>query len=306
MRILVTGSDGFVGRHLCAHLRGRGDEVAEARGPVPHPDGDPLRIDVTDAARVRATVKAAAPEGVIHLAGFASVGKSHQDPSLAFRVNALGAVNLLTAVRDEVPAARVVLVGSGESYGAISPGTRATEELPLVPASPYAAGKVAAEIAAAQFQRSYGLHVVCARPFNHLGRGQDPGFVVPSMAAQIQAIRRGEAPAVLQVGNLEPWRDFSHVEDVVAAYRLLLEKGEAGAAYNICSGEGRTIRSVIDELVALAGVELRIEVDASRVRAVEIPYLVGDPAKLERLGWRRSHSVREALTQVLEEHARRS
>lgn len=301
MRILVTGADGFVGRHLCRFLKLQGDEVIEAHGPSA---GDERKLDITDASDVLERVRQAKPEGVIHLAGFSSVGKSHLEPNLVFQVNAVGTVNLLAAVREAALRARVLLVGSGEMYGSVPGDARATESTPLAPLSPYAASKLAAECAGMQFNRSYGIAVVCARPFNHLGAGQDPGFVVPSFASQVQTIAQGNSEPVLKVGNLEPIRDFSHVLDVVAAYRLLLESGEPGTAYNVCSGEGRSIRSLLDELLSLAGLDASVEVDRSRVRPVEIPRLVGSPERLQQLGWAPSRTVRDALRDVLEEYRR--
>ncbi|MCI0673913.1 MAG: GDP-mannose 4,6-dehydratase, partial [Myxococcaceae bacterium] len=125
----------------------------------------------------------------------------------------------------------------------------------------------------------------------------------PSFAAQVQAITRGRAPPVLRVGDLAPVRDFSHVADVVRAYRLLLQRGVPGEAYNVCSGESRSIRSLLDALLCLAGVEARVEVDPARLRPVEIPTLSGSPAKLEALGWRQEHTLDQALMDVLEEAA---
>jgi GDP-4-dehydro-6-deoxy-D-mannose reductase len=302
MRVLVTGADGFVGKHLCRHLRENGDEVIEAHGPrgdSAHAPG--LSVDVTALESVRACVAEARPDGVIHLAGFSSVAKSHQDPARAFAVNAQGSVNLLVALKESAPRARVVLVGSGEMYGAVPSGTRATEDTPLRPLSPYAAAKVAAEVAGLQFTRGYKLEVVSARPFNHLGPGQDPGFVVPAFAAQLARIGADQAEPVLKVGDLGPIRDFSHVRDVVAAYRLMLLRGEAGAAYNVCSGAGRSIRDLLDEMLRLSGVNARVEVDPARLRPAEIPSLVGDPARLIALGWEPRLGATDALREVLEE-----
>ncbi|ABF87804.1 GDP-4-dehydro-6-deoxy-D-mannose reductase [Myxococcus xanthus DK 1622] len=300
MRILVTGADGFVGRHLCALLRAAGDEVVEAHGPRGEGiNSNALHFDVANEASVKAAVAEVKPEGIIHLAGFSSVAKSHHNPSRVFAVNTMGVVHLLTAVRESVPKARVVLVGSGEVYGPVPEGTRATEDTPAVPLSPYAASKSAAELAAVQFHRSYGLEVVMARPFNHLGAGQDPTFVVPSFAAQIRAIGLGTVDPVLRTGNLDAVRDFSHVRDVVEAYRLLLDKGEPGQAYNIGSGEGRTIRSLLEEMLSLAGVSARIELDPARLRPSDIPSLVGAPDKLKALGWVPKLTVADALRDVL-------
>ena len=300
MRVLVTGSDGFVGRHLCNYLRESGDEVIGARWSSAEEPGD-LRVDVTDAVAVRRMVEAARPDAVIHLAGVASVAASYRDPPRAFAVNALGTVHVLAAVQEAAATARVVLVGSAEMYGALPEGVRASEGTPLRPLNPYAASKVAAEVAGFQFHRGSRTAVISARSFNHLGKGQRPDFVVPSFAAQIAAIKRRHAPPILRVGNLAPIRDFSHVRDVVAAYRLLAVRGMPGEAYNVCSGEGRTIRSVLETMLQLAGVDARLEVEAARLRPNDQPSLVGDPSKLMELGWKPLLSLKDALLDVLAE-----
>ena len=296
MRVAVTGADGFVGRHLCALLGSRGDAVLALAGP-PERAGEHV-VDVLDEGAISRALAPFAPDAIVHLAGVSSVARSHEAPLETFRVNALGAVNLCAVVRAVAPKARVLLIGSGEMYGSITPGERARESWPLAPTSPYAASKVAAEVAAFQFHRAYGLQVISARPFNHLGRGQAPTFAIPSFARQLCAMNGG---GQLSVGNLEPVRDFSHVEDVVGAYRLLLERGVAGEAYNVASGVGRTVRSVVEEMIAASGVNARIEVDPARVRPVELPCLVGDSSKLRALGWSPRRSVRDALDEALAE-----
>ncbi|HYH99217.1 GDP-mannose 4,6-dehydratase [Hyalangium sp.] len=300
MRILVTGADGFAGQHLCELLRAAGDEVVEAHGPrAEGMSSAALNFDIADEAAVRAAMEKARPEGIIHLAGFSSVARSHGNPARVFAVNALGTVNLLTAARESAPEARVLLASSGEVYGPVPEGTRATEEQVLIPLSPYATSKRAAELAGQQFHHSYGLQVVVARAFHHLGDGQDPTFVVPSFAAQLRAIRQRKADPVLRVGNLDAIRDFSHVRDVARAYRLLLTAGVAGQMYNVCSGTGRTIRSVLEEMLVLSGLSVRIELDPARLRPSDIPSLVGAPDKLRALGWEPRHTVTDALRQVL-------
>ena len=300
MRVLVTGADGFVGRHACAALRAAGDEVVEVHGPRGEGiSSTALHFDIADEAKVKAAVSEVKPEAVLHLAGFSSVAKSHQNPARVFAVNTMGVVHLLTALRESAPKARVLLVSSGEVYGPVAEGTRANEGHPHVPLSPYAASKSAGELAGEQFFRSYGMEVILARPFNHLGAGQDPTFVVPSFAAQIRAIALGTVDPVLRTGNLDAIRDFSHVKDVVDAYRLLLLKGEAGQAYNVGSGEGRTIRNVLEEMIALSGVQARIELDPARLRPSDIPSLVADTTKLRALGWAPKLSVADALRDVL-------
>jgi GDP-4-dehydro-6-deoxy-D-mannose reductase len=296
VRILVTGSGGFVGQHLCRHLTSIGDEVI----PCPGPDGAGS-LDVTDAEAVKRHILHVRPEGIIHLAGVSSVAWSHLNALTTFRVNATGTVNLLQAVREALPTARLLLVGSGEMYGRLSEGHRAREEDPLRPLSPYAASKCAAEDVARQYAASYGLQVVCARPFNHVGPGQAQHFVVPSFTRQIADVKQGRRQPVIEVGDLSPVRDFLHVEDVIRGYRLLLEKGGAGTPYNLCSGEPLSIRALLDQLLELAGIHLDVKVDPARVRPAEIPWLVGDGSRIGALGWQPHRTARAALGEALQE-----
>jgi GDP-4-dehydro-6-deoxy-D-mannose reductase len=299
MRVLVTGAGGFVGRHLCEHLAAHDDQPIPIGWPASSTQDGAKSVDVTNAQAVRDAFDASRPDAVVHLAGLSSVAASHRDPSRTFAVNVLGAVHVLAAVQQVAPRARVLLVGSSEMYGAVESGSRVTEDAPLRPLSAYASSKVAAEVAGFQFHRGSSVAVISARPFNHVGRGQRIDFVVPSFAEQIASICRGRTSPVLQVGNLDAVRDFSHVADVVEAYRLLLHRGEPGQAYNVCSGEGRSIRSILERMIELAGVEVRIEVDPSRFRPNDLPYLVGDPVKLQRLGWRPSRRLDDALLDAL-------
>lgn len=294
MRVLVTGADGFVGRHLCSAFEARGDTVWAAGGP-----GGVRALEITSQAEVAKCVADCKPEGIVHLAGISSVARSHAAPAEAVTVNVLGAAHLLQAVREHAPKARVLLVGSGEEYGRLEEGHPADEETPLAPLSPYAASKVAAETLGRQAIASYGTAVVFLRPFNHLGAGQAPGFVVPSFAAQLMKVSRGRSSPVIEVGDLAPVRDFTHVLDVVDAYLLLLAHGQPGEAYNICSGKGWSIRQVLEALQQIVGTSAEIKADPSRLRPAEIPWLVGKPARIERLGWKRQRTVEQALTEAV-------
>jgi len=145
------------------------------------------------------------------------------------------------------------------------------------------------------------MKVVCVRPFNHLGRGQAPNFAVPAFARQIVEAGRSRARHSISVGNLDPIRDFSDVDDVVAAYALLLERGIPGEAYNVSSGAGRTIRSILEELMEIAEVDLDVRVDPSRFRASELPVLVGNSSKIRALGWTPRRALGETLRAVLDD-----
>jgi GDP-4-dehydro-6-deoxy-D-mannose reductase len=300
MRILITGADGFVGTHAARVFRDRGDEVVEMCGSPRASTSASVTVELRDSRAVRDAVAWAKPEGVLHLAGASSVARSHENPGEAFQINTLGTANLLDAIRRGAPKARVLIVSSGEVYGATDHVV--TERDGTKPTSPYAASKLAAEIAVHQFVASYRLQAVIARPFNHLGRGQAPHFVVPSFVRQIQAIQESGQGELL-VGNIEAVRDFSHVLDVVNAYLLLLDRGVVGETYNVGSGVGRSIRSLLDELIEIAKVKVQLVVDPRRLRPVELPSLVGDSAKLRALGWKPVRSVTSALAEALSEAA---
>ncbi len=302
MRVLVIGANGFVGPHLCRSLEHAGDDVIalDGVGSAAQPARDGARpIDVRDRQAVAEAIADVRPEAIVHLAAVASVAYSHVDPLRTFEVNTLGVLNVCSAMKASAPTARLLYVSSGEVYGAVPDRVPATEQTALAPCSPYAASKVAAESVCFQFGRSYGLHVVCARPYNHIGPGQTPTFAIPSFARQLIEARRAGHRATLLVGDLTPVRDFSHVLDVVTAYRLLLQAGLPGEVYNVCSGQGRPIRSMLDDLVELVGVAADIRIDPEKLRPSDIPFMVGDATKLRALGWAPRRTVRDALIDVL-------
>ena len=301
MRVLVTGATGFVGRHLLDALRAAGHEPVAVGGPL---DGPPaVGLNIVDAQAVRRVVDAAAPEAIVHLAGQAFVPQSVADPLGTLAVNAGGTANVLEAARayrDRVGAPlRVLLISSAEVYGVQRPERMPLDENAVIrPANAYAASKAAAEAYALAWHRSYDLDCVIARPFNHIGPGQDPRFVVPSFAHQLAQIAAG-APPVMLVGNLEPQRDFLDVRDVVAAYVLLLANGRAGEVYNICSGHPVAIREVLRQLITIAGVAVEVRDDPERVRSSDLPILSGDATKLRAAtGWAPQYALATSLRDI--------
>jgi GDP-4-dehydro-6-deoxy-D-mannose reductase len=289
VRAFVTGASGFVGRWLVAHLQVSGDEVLAPE------------VEITDADAVRAAIAGAAPDTVYHLAAVANVGESWGDPRQTFAVNATGTLHVLEAARALARLPTVLLVCSAEVYGRVGPSELPlTEESPLRPLSPYAASKVAAEFLGVQAHLGYGVPVIRARAFNHIGPGQAPTFVVSSLARQIAEVER-RGGGVIDAGNLSTRRDFTDVRDVVRAYRLLVERGAPGEAYNVCAGESVAVEEVARRLIALAGVAAELRVVPERVRAVEVPELRGDPARLVgATGWRRERTLDETLLDVLD------
>lgn len=291
MIALITGQSGFVGTHLSAYLRACGDEVL----PCTDRTGGP--VDVTDPAAVGDAIEGRSIDVVYHLAALTQVGASFDDPVPVWRVNTEGTLNVVRAATRA--RARVIVVSSADAYGAAAHAGQLREDEPLAPLSPYGASKAATETLCQQAHRSRATDVVIARAFNHTGAGQPANFVVPALAARVAAAERTGEPSVA-VGNLDPVRDISHVADIVAAYRLLAEHGQAGEIYNVCSGRGVSVRNVAETYLALATAPLTLTTDPELVRPVEVASLVGDNTKLRAAtGWAPTHTLETTLADVL-------
>jgi GDP-4-dehydro-6-deoxy-D-mannose reductase len=310
MRLLILGATGFVGRHLLRECRGRGDELwATYRPGDLQPSGGGVRwlpVDVLETDSIREALAASRPEGVVHLAGQASVATANRDPIGTFRINAEGTYRVLNALREQAPHARAIAVGSAEVYGVVPAAELPVRETrPLAPSSPYGASKAAADLVAEQAAIGWGLDVVRMRPFNHVGPGQRQGFVAPDFASQVAAIERGESEPVLRVGNLSGRRDFTDVRDIARAYRDAVERGRAGEAYNLCSGRPTRIEDIVRFFVDRSDVEIEVRPDESRLRPVDVPEFLGSPEKARaELGWVAEIPLESSLGDVLEEWRR--
>jgi GDP-4-dehydro-6-deoxy-D-mannose reductase len=291
VRSLITGGRGFVGHWLADHLRDLGDEVVAID----------REVEITDPAALLEAMSTATPDAVYHLAALTHVGQSWDEPLQVLEVNIMGTAAVLAAARQCGSDPRVLVTSSAEVYGSVTdPGQLPLSEgSPTAPLTPYAASKLAAEAVVAQAYLGHGQHVITVRPFNHIGPGQTPNFAVPALARRIvDADRRGSA--TIPVGNLSARRDFTDVRDVVRAYRLLVESGQPGEIYNVCSGRDVSIREIADGLLELAGTTLEFEVDPTLVRPIEVPVLRGDPTRLvEATGWAPEVSLERTLADVL-------
>jgi len=280
-----------VGPWLVRHLEAMGDAVVVA-GP---------EVDVTDPAAIGGAVAAAAADAVYHLAAQSSVDSSWTSAARTFEVNALGTLNVLESARACPTPPKVLLVSSAEAYGVVDPARLpVNEDTPLRPATPYGASKASAELIGLQQWLAHGLAVVRARPFNHTGPGQQPTFVVPALARQIALAERSGARSI-SAGNLQVARDLTDVRDVVRAYRLLIEGGQPGEVYNVCTGRSVTIEELARRLLHVAGVDLAVEVDPQRVRRVDLPDMRGDVTRLgQATGWRPEVDLDQTLRDVLD------
>lgn len=290
MRCVVTGGAGFAGRHLVRELEGHGHTVHVL---------DRSHVDVADPHLVAAAFTRLRPDAVFHLAAITHVGESWSDPGAVERVNVGGTRAVIEASAANA-ADVVVVVGSAEEYGAIgTTGSPINESAEPSPVSPYGISKLAATRFAVDFAAQSAMRVVVVRPFNHTGPGQIARFMVPALAQRILAAqRRGDRE--IAVGNLDPVRDLSDVRDVVRAYRLAAECGMNGEIYNVATGRGVTVRSVAERLMTIAGADLMLRVDPDLVRPVDIPVLIGDPAKFhDASGWQPVIDLDTTLAGVL-------
>jgi GDP-4-dehydro-6-deoxy-D-mannose reductase len=282
--VLITGAEGFVGTHLCALL---GDSAVAAG------------VDVLDQKAVFDAVNAARPGSVVHLAAESSVATSWRDAPATWSANVVGTVNVLQAVQEKQPSARVLFVSTGEVYGRAD-RLPTPESAPMAPVSPYAATKAAAEIACGQSGRR-GLDVVIARAFNHEGPGRDERFAMGSWAHQIARLEEAGG-GVLAVGDLSAERDITDVRDVCRAYSLLLDAAAAASGtYNVASGRSVPMSHIVELFVSLARCPVEVERIEDRVRPLDIPHMVGDAARLQKAtGWQPEIPLEQTVADMLQ------
>ncbi len=309
-KALITGIAGFAGGHLAGSLLESGWEVAgiERHGAVlDHPVflRERVGVEECDILAVRElgrVIRRFQPEAIFHLAGTTHIPMAQSDPQLAFETNIKGSLNILDAAAEYAPGSRLVLVSSAEVYGKAKPEEMPlTEDHPLRPASIYGLTKLCAEETASYFSRVRGLDTVILRAFNHIGPGQRPRFVAASFALQIARIEKDLQPPVLEVGNLEPARDFTDVRDMVRGYRLAAEKCRPGVICNICSGRAYTIREILDRLLALSDREIEVRASAERMRGTDVPVFRGDHSRFTAAtGWEPRHTIDQTLEAILD------
>lgn len=311
MRVLITGISGFVGSHLVEMLhtehpdaeivglveQGLDDGGAFASGNVRLVAGDLL-----DASSIMRTVEAAEPDLIFHLAAASSVAGSWDAPNVMLQVNVLGTLHLLEAVRLQHSMAKVVLACSAEAYGVVARNELPIrEEQPFRPVSPYAVSKAAVDLFGFQYHRSCALSTVRLRLFNQCGPRQTSRFVVASLARQIAEIEAGLRSPRLLVGNTEVRRDFVDVRDGVRAFWAAATAGEPGAAYNVCSGHARSIREILDALLAMSAVAIEVAPDPSLTRPADLDILEGDPSRFHAAtGWEPRLPFSQTLADTLD------
>ncbi len=303
MRVLITGAAGFVGTHLIRELCTAGHEpigldIRGARQPL----CSLLEADLTSRQEVVQAIRDAQPEACVHLAGIAFVPAASSDPARVLSVNSLGTLALLEGFRQLRPVTKLLIISSAEIYGTpANPSTPLTEQASLKPENLYAISKAAADLTGLLYARDHGMPVMTARPFNHIGPGQSRSFVIPAIASQLAAMKVGKTPRRLQVGNQDSARDFMDVRDTVRGYRLILEKGVPGEAYNLATGRLHRIGDVLKMLCDIAEVSPVVETVEALYRPTSASPLL-DTTKIRRqTGWVPEIPIETSLRDVFEE-----
>lgn len=300
-KVLVTGSNGFVGQHLVRELAESGITVIGVGGAQGAKDKSPYVADYQELDLTKPEeadrIDFSGVDGVIHLAGLAAVGPSFDNPMLYFNVNVGIEVNLFEAALKQKAAPRFIIVSSGTLYDPKA-ALPLAEESAIDPSSPYAVSKIGQE-QMAHYYNGRGFESIIVRPFNHIGPGQGPGFIVPDLAKQIVEAEKDPAQKIM-VGNLDAKRDYTDVRDIVKAYRLLLEKGRPGEVYNICSGQARSGHEILEGLLALTDNKPTVEQDQSRMRPSDNPVVYGSHDKLTTdTGWQPEIPIETTLADVV-------
>lgn len=303
MKILITGASGFVAGHLISHLEKQGHAIAGLSNTATAHKGleQYYQADLRDGDGLKTIVEETQPDVVYHLAAQSHVGSSFSDPWHTLENNIRSTLNLFEALRGSDT--KVLLASSSEVYGQIlEADLPISEKQPTRPNNPYGVSKMAQELLAHQYIASNGLAIYIARPFNHIGARQSHRFAIANFANQIARMEKGLQSPILMVGNLSAQRDFSNVQDVIEGYDAILTHGEVGEPYNIGSGVAYAIQELVDMLIDMATVQIKIEVEQTRLRPIDVPRIIADTSKLQQLsGWQPKISMQETLQAVLDD-----
>lgn len=310
MKALVIGAGGFVGGYLISRLSEKGWEIcatklADEKINIYDRDNVSCRIsnlDILEENSIRNLLNDFRPDVIFHLAAQSSVALSWERPALTADINIKGCINLLEAIRNAGLSPKILFIGSSEEYGyAVNCNGPVNENAVPKPANIYAITKLTQNMIGKLYCDAYGMNIISIRAFNHIGPGQSPAFVVSDFCKQAAEILCGKRAPVIKVGNLSAERDFTDVRDIVNAYVGLAEKGRTGETYNVGSGHAVSIQYVLDKIIELSGAEIRVEIDKSRFRPIDVPLISADVTKLRNdTGWKPEIELTATLGNVIE------
>ena len=303
-KVLIFGVGGFVGSYLSSEFISHGYTVygTDKVENTLLPKNVSFTIsDLMKAEEVELLVNDVQPDIIVNLAAISSVGASWGIPQLTMQVNVVGALNIMEAARKSECQPRVMFIGSSEEY--IISDFPMNENAPLNASNPYGISKVTQEQFAKLYREQYGLKIYCVRPFNHTGIGQRDSFVLPSFCKQVAEIEKSGKSGVIKVGNLSVKRDFSHVKDIVRAYRMIVESVDCETVYNVGSGEAYSLEKMLEYIIGLSSQQIEVQIDQSRFRPTDQPVICCDHSLItEKLGWEPEHTVFDALKEMFEKY----
>lgn len=304
---LITGANGFAGRHLAKLLATDDNEVYGISRRLPddltgkHPNVVYEQCNLTDSASVYNILQKIKPDCVFHLAAESSVASSWKSPINILNNNIISQVNIFEVIRELELSAKIVVACSSEEYGMVRESDiPVNENCCFNPLSAYAVSKVTQDMLAYQYYKSYNMDIVRVRSFNLTGPGRPPNYALSSFAKQIADIEKGNAGDTIMVGNLNVKRDYTDVRDAVKAYYLLALKAKPGKVYNLCSGKAHSLKELLDFLVSLSTVDIKIKVDESRFRPSDLPLMLGDNKRIKTdIGWEPEIDIHDTLKDLL-------
>lgn len=305
-KALIIGGAGFVGQYLADYLHDAcGYQVRSTKmkqESLPDVSYEVVDMNLLAKEEVEEVIRSFEPDYIFHLAAQSSVAVSWSNPQLTVDVNIKGTIQLLDVLKETEYKGRVLLIGSGEEYGRIQP-----DEVPIIedtvlrPGNIYAATKCCQNMIASIYAKAYGLNLVMVRAFNHVGPKQSPQFVVSDFCKQVVEAEKGMREPVIHVGNLKAKRDFTDVRDVIAAYECLVRQGVSGETYNVGSGTAYSIEEILDQIIALSGQKIRIQLEQERLRPIDVPLIVADITKIsEQTDWKQKISLEQTLQDTLD------
>ena len=293
-RVLITGANGFVGRHLINGF----SKVEDVQTIVPN-----RPFDVRDVSMVDAMIERSNPDVVIHLAAQSSVPNAIANPALTLEINVNGTLNVLNGLKKAGFRGRLLYVSSADVYGVVPPENLPVDEsIVPSPRNPYAASKLCAEILCQQWSRVEAAEIVVVRPFNHVGPGQSDAFVLSSLASQVAAIEAGIVEPIINVGDIDVTRDFSDVRDIASAYITLATSDMKNDFYVVGSGKERSVRSILETMCSIANIHPQIVVESSRLRKSEQRRMVANPRRIQMdHAWEPTIEFEQTLLDILDE-----
>lgn len=301
-KVLIFGAGGFVGSYLAKEFMS--NEYKVYGTDIKQGDRFPKEAkffisDLMNSDCVEKLIDDIVPDIIVNLAAISSVGASWITPQATIQINVVGAINIMEAAKRCSKKPKIMFIGSSEEY--VMSDMPMNENCPLNASNPYGISKITQEQISELYRNQYGLQIYYVRPFNHTGIGQSESFVLPNFCKQVAEIEKQSIHKSIKVGNLSVKRDFSHVKDIVRAYRLIIESDNCDTVYNVGSGEAYSLQKILEYIISLSSQNIEIEVDSTRFRPIDQPVICCDNSLIRsQLGWEPEYTVFDALKEMFE------